>query len=204
MPETPTRGLDSHRVLFVGHVTHAKGVPELLEAVRHLALSATLVVAGDDVEGLLTDSGGDRHSVTRIEYVGWVDDPRLRELYESSAVFVLPSHVEGLPLALLEAMSYGLACVATPVGGIPEVLREQATGIVVPVRDPSALQAGLEAGVPLGYSCAMGGCGACKVKLLSGSVHMDEPNALTAQEREQGYVLACIAHPTEPVEVESK
>jgi len=68
----------------------------------------------------------------------------------------------------------------------------------------SLLQAGLDAGLPLGYSCAMGGCGACKVKLRRGSVRMDEPNALTSQEREGGYVLACIAHPTEPVEVEAK
>ncbi len=67
----------------------------------------------------------------------------------------------------------------------------------------SLLQAGLDAGIPLGYSCAMGGCGTCKVKLRGGSVHMDEPNALTSHEREEGYVLACIAHPLEPVEVES-
>jgi ring-1,2-phenylacetyl-CoA epoxidase subunit PaaE len=74
--------------------------------------------------------------------------------------------------------------------------------IVPPTK--TLLQAGLDAGLPLGYSCAMGGCGACKVKLRRGSVRMDEPNALTSQEREGGYVLACIAHPTEPVEVEAK
>ncbi|MFW5740085.1 MAG: 2Fe-2S iron-sulfur cluster-binding protein, partial [Myxococcota bacterium] len=68
----------------------------------------------------------------------------------------------------------------------------------------SLLQAGLDAGLPLGHSCTMGGCGACKVKMRRGAVHMDEPNALTPQEREAGYVLACIAHPTEPLEVESK
>lgn len=66
------------------------------------------------------------------------------------------------------------------------------------------LSAGLGAGLPLRYSCAMGGCGACKVKLRRGSVQMDEPNALTSSERVKGYVLACVAHPTEPVEVESE
>jgi len=64
------------------------------------------------------------------------------------------------------------------------------------------LEAGLEAGAPLKFSCAMGGCGACKVKVVQGGVYMPEPNALTDQEREDGCVLACISHPTEPLKVE--
>jgi ferredoxin-NADP reductase len=67
----------------------------------------------------------------------------------------------------------------------------------------TVLQAGLDAGMAMGHSCAMGGCGACKVKLRRGSVYMDEPNALTASEREAGNVLACIAYAQEPIEVES-
>ena len=64
------------------------------------------------------------------------------------------------------------------------------------------LEAGLDAGVPLKFSCAMGGCAACRVKLRKGTVYMPEPNALTDQERADGFVLACISHPTEAVEVE--
>jgi ferredoxin-NADP reductase len=55
------------------------------------------------------------------------------------------------------------------------------------------LEAGLAAGVPMPYSCAMGGCAACKVKLCDGEVEMDEPNCLTADERARGYVLACVS-----------
>lgn len=66
------------------------------------------------------------------------------------------------------------------------------------------LQAGIAAGLPLRSSCAMGGCAACKVRLRRGTVHMDEPNALSAREREDGYVLACIAYAAEPVEVVSE
>jgi ferredoxin-NADP reductase len=75
--------------------------------------------------------------------------------------------------------------------------------VVIPA-GKTLLQAGVAAGLPLRSSCAMGGCAACKVKLHRGAVHMDEPNALTAREREDGYVLACIAYATEPVEVVSE
>jgi ferredoxin-NADP reductase len=66
------------------------------------------------------------------------------------------------------------------------------------------LDAGLAAGLPMKYSCAMGGCGACKVKLHDGSVISEEPNCLTATERDKGYVLACVSRPTcaSSVEVE--
>jgi ferredoxin len=56
------------------------------------------------------------------------------------------------------------------------------------------LQAGLEAGIDLPFSCTMGGCGACKVKKQSGTVVMSEPNCLSESEREAGYVLACCSY----------
>lgn len=65
------------------------------------------------------------------------------------------------------------------------------------------LEACVAAGIELPYSCAMGGCGACKVRLISGEVTMEEPNCLSPDERAQGLVLACIAHPRSPASVEA-
>ncbi|MEZ4340835.1 MAG: ferredoxin--NADP reductase [Sandaracinaceae bacterium] len=64
------------------------------------------------------------------------------------------------------------------------------------------LEAGLAAGVAMPFSCAMGGCAACKCKLAEGEVAMDEPSCLTDAEREDGWVLACSARPLGPVRVE--
>ncbi len=64
------------------------------------------------------------------------------------------------------------------------------------------LEAGLRAGAAMPFSCTMGGCGACKVKLDSGQVALQEPNCLTAEERAAGYILACIAAPCTKVVVE--
>jgi ring-1,2-phenylacetyl-CoA epoxidase subunit PaaE len=62
----------------------------------------------------------------------------------------------------------------------------------------TVLEAGLAAGLALPYSCAMGGCGACKLELERGEVIMREPNCLTERERERNMVLACISNPLQP------
>lgn len=64
------------------------------------------------------------------------------------------------------------------------------------------LEAGLAGGARLPFSCAMGGCGACKVKLVSGTVHEQERTCLSPSEREAGYVLACSSRPTSAVAIE--
>jgi ferredoxin-NADP reductase len=64
------------------------------------------------------------------------------------------------------------------------------------------LEAGLAAGVPMPYSCTLGGCGACKVKINEGGALADEPGCLTPAEQAQGYVLACISRPTSPCKIE--
>lgn len=66
----------------------------------------------------------------------------------------------------------------------------------------SLLEAGIAAGLPLRYSCTMGGCGTCRVRLAEGQVAMEEPNCLVPREREQGQVLACVSRPVTPVVVE--
>lgn len=57
------------------------------------------------------------------------------------------------------------------------------------------LDAGIAAGVPMPFSCSVGGCGACRVQVIEGSVTMEEPNCLTSAEREAGFVLACVGRP---------
>lgn len=65
------------------------------------------------------------------------------------------------------------------------------------------LDAGLAGGVDLAFSCTMGGCGACRVKVTAGEVALDEPNCLTAAERAAGYALACCARAVTDVTVEA-
>lgn len=64
------------------------------------------------------------------------------------------------------------------------------------------LEVGLEAGLPMPFSCTMGGCGACKARVKSGRVVSDEPNCLTAEEASQGLVLPCVSRAAGPVTLE--
>jgi ferredoxin len=57
------------------------------------------------------------------------------------------------------------------------------------------LEAALAAGIDMPFSCAMGGCGACRVRRAEGEVQMEEPNCLSRAEQEQGYVLTCVGRP---------
>lgn len=66
----------------------------------------------------------------------------------------------------------------------------------------TVLEAASRAGVTLPFSCAMGGCAACKVKLVSGAVALPEPSCLSEDERRSGYVLTCVGHATEPTVLE--
>lgn len=63
------------------------------------------------------------------------------------------------------------------------------------------LEAGLDAGLTMPFSCAMGGCGACRVRVVEGVVTAEEPNCLTPEERAGGYTLACVGRPNGPCQI---
>lgn len=130
------------RILFLGVLTERKGMPELIEALGSdelRALSWNMQIAGNgDAEpyrALAERLGID----DRLEFLGWVDSPQARALLASSDMFVLPSRHEGLSMAILEAMSFGVPVVATPVGDVREAVEDGVTGRIVPVQDPASL-----------------------------------------------------------------
>jgi ferredoxin-NADP reductase len=102
--------------------------------------------------------------------------------------------------------------VATSSSAIAAAVGPGARPVTIRVKDrthrttalPGAtvLEAGLAAGAPMPFSCAVGGCGACKVKVVEGAVEVDEPNCLTEAERAAGFVLACVGRPCGPCVVE--
>jgi glycosyltransferase involved in cell wall biosynthesis len=74
-----------------------------------------------------------------VRFLGWLDGERkLKELAEAT-IFCLPSHVEGLPNAMIEAMAAGLPVVVTPVGSIPDAISSKENGLIAPVGDSKAL-----------------------------------------------------------------
>lgn len=80
---------------------------------------------------------------SRLEWAGWLGPAEKDALLRASECFVMPSLSEGMPMALLEAMAYGMAIVATRAGGIPELVEDDVTGLLVEPGDPEPLAAAL-------------------------------------------------------------
>ncbi len=88
---------------------------------------------------------------------------------------------------------------------LPQRMLVRVNGVdrtVVAKAGQTLLEAGLEASIAMPFSCSMGGCAACRVKLVQGDVVSEEPNCLSASERRDGFVLACITRPTSTCTVE--
>ena len=79
-----------------------------------------------------------------VEWIGWVTGEEKEKYLEKCDVFVLPSYFEGQPVSILEAMSYSCAIVASRIGGIPQMIQDGETGILVEPKNAEALRQGLE------------------------------------------------------------
>ena len=147
-PQHPVVG--KFKVLFVGRHIERKGICYLIEAAKHLSadkFEIRIVGEGDLTEELKAQAAqleGDKNAA-RIVFTGKLVAPELAREYREANVFVLPAIVdhkgdtEGLGVVLIEAMELGLPIVASDVGGIPDVVVNDESGILVPEKDAVAL-----------------------------------------------------------------
>jgi glycosyltransferase involved in cell wall biosynthesis len=139
-PRGPAGG-DPPRAISVGRLKEPKDFAGLIAALGEVAASYRAVVVGD---------GPDRPALERaiaetgaaVELLGERDDVAAQ--LAASDVFVLASRSEGMPISILEAMAAGLPVVASAVGGVPELVEDGVTGLLVPPGDAAALAAALE------------------------------------------------------------
>ena len=133
-------------LLFLGQLGARKGVPELVSALgsaRLKSLAWTAVLAGDgDVEKFRNDVQ-EAGLADRVSLPGWVGPLDVERYLRQSDILVLPAYAENLPLSMLEGMGYGLCPVVTPVGAVPDVIRDGENGLLVPVGDSDALAVAL-------------------------------------------------------------
>lgn len=142
---SPGAGSRSLAMLYVGWIIPEKGIIDLLDAMAVLREShpeARLRLVGPlfGKEDFWRKAAADRGVSALVEYVGPLSDRQslIRE-FDAASIFVFPSHFEGFPVALLEAITRGLACVGTDVGGIPDILDQGRAGIIVSPRAPLEL-----------------------------------------------------------------
>ena len=128
-------------ILYLGRLVPEKGIRYLIEAYRKTDTEKRLVIAGgsSDTESYMAELKKAADGDDRILFTGFVQGEMLDELYSNAYVYVLPSDLEGMPLSLLEAMSYGNCCLVSDISELTEVVEDRAVtfrkGDVADLRD---------------------------------------------------------------------
>lgn len=134
---------DPIRILYLGWLETYKGIFDLIEAInilktRHSSFKLKICGMGSAKERMIGMI--EEKSLTGcIEYAGWITGKEKIEALKNTDIFILPSHREGMPNALLEAMASRLPVIATKVGGIPELIENNISGILVEEHNPPQL-----------------------------------------------------------------
>ena len=140
------------RLLFVGRLIDKKGVDILLAAIRRLQNERNRNMPGLDIAGsgpLEAALRAQAVDLPFVRFLGWQTPQRLTSIMRTARAVVVPSRIaadgdcEGLPTVVLESIRAGLPVVATNHAGIPEIIRDQETGFLVPESDPDSLAAAL-------------------------------------------------------------
>jgi glycosyltransferase involved in cell wall biosynthesis len=145
---SPNRSRDQ-TILYVGRLIEWKGIDTLIRSmilVKREVPDSRLIITGegpyrDFLQHLVQDTG----LTEVVRFFGRASDDDLIKLYDSAAVFVLPSKrhqglvMEGLGVVLIEAMSHGIPVIGSNIGGIPDIITDGETGLLVPEQDPAAL-----------------------------------------------------------------
>lgn len=122
-------GLDKDSyILFLGRLVPEKGISYLIEAFKQIDTDKKLVIVGgsSDTNEFLRNLKKLAKDDERIIFTGFVQGQLLEELYSNAYVYALPSDLEGMPLSLLEAMSYGNCCVVSDIAECAEVVEDKA------------------------------------------------------------------------------
>jgi glycosyltransferase involved in cell wall biosynthesis len=130
--KVPVSGAKTNDILYAGALNQRKGYLDLIHAFMRIADD------NPDWRLILAGNGGDEGKMLvdeadlsdRILFPGWVNGEQKAKLFSSASIFCLPSYAEGFPTAILEACSYGIAFITTPVGGIPDLVVDGENGLL--------------------------------------------------------------------------
>jgi glycosyltransferase involved in cell wall biosynthesis len=134
-------------ILFAGILNHNKGYADLIRAFALISEKHpdwTLVFAGngeiEQARMLARKLCIDKQTI----FLGWIKGEEKDKVFSAASIFCLPSYLEGFPMAVLDAWAYGIPCVTTPVGGIPDIVTDGVNGLLFPVGDVNSLSKQLE------------------------------------------------------------
>lgn len=132
-------------LLYMGVLISAKGVADLIQSLNHLHVTRPDVELELEVCGVGSEEEKLKqyvceHSLEKmVRFNGWVSGEKKAEMFRNANLLVLPSYTEGLPMAVLEAMSYGMPIISTQVGDLAEIVKDGENGYLIQPGDIEAL-----------------------------------------------------------------
>jgi glycosyltransferase involved in cell wall biosynthesis len=125
-------------ILFAATLNENKGYSDLIRAfslIAHKYPDWKVLFAGNGEIEIGKKLANELNISKQIEFVGWVSNIKKDDIFKKSSFFCLPSHNEGFPMAILDAWAYGLPVITTPVGGIPDIIKDGVNGLIFNVGD---------------------------------------------------------------------
>ena len=144
---TLDRSLQQHSsILFLGRLGERKGVADLIHAFKSVLEkddTATLLLGGDGDINLYKSLVNSLGIKNNVQFLGWVSGEEKNSYLAKADVYCLPSYNEGFPMGVLEAMSAGVAVVASTAGGIPDAITSEKEGLLITAGDVDGLTCAL-------------------------------------------------------------
>ena len=145
VPDSIEKEYGKQRILFLGRLCKEKGLRELFSVLPQLhgQFPQMHVLLGGiwEDEELLEEAAKMKEYVTDL---GWLQGEAKKNYLRTSDLFVFPTYFEGQPVSVLEAMAYQCGIVATRVGGIPQMIEQEQTGLLIEPKDPEGLKSALQ------------------------------------------------------------
>lgn len=141
IPDLPEDG-KKRQILFLGEIGRRKGcydIPEIYGKVLEKEEGVPLIMAGDGELAEVRELFARKDLLKSVSFPGWVRGADKDRLLKESGIFLFPTYYEGMPVAVLEAMAYGMAIVTTKVGGIPQLLENGVSGYLCEPGDAAEL-----------------------------------------------------------------
>ena len=137
---------EDNLLLFVGRISGGKGLHILIKSLQHIKERIRLIVIGPPDQNvnyfqniLKMIEEENQRGEHEIKYLGAKDQNELVKWYQKASLFILPSFFEGFPVTILEALACETPVIATRVGGIPEIIKNNETGILISPNNPKSL-----------------------------------------------------------------
>lgn len=126
-------GVRKKQILFLGEIGERKGcfdIPEIYKRIVDVVGNIPLIMAGVGEVECVKDMLKERGILENVSFPGWIRGEEKERLLQESKYFLFPSYNEGMPMAVLEAMAYGMGIVTSNVGGIPKLIENGVSGYI--------------------------------------------------------------------------